>query len=68
MLIPGIGTALVEEIGRRDLPADVQQWPPDWREAYEERVAIMEYDGGLPPNDAAAKAEMCCRKLFQEMQ
>jgi len=30
--------------------------PPDWREAYEERAAIMEYDGGLPKERAEAAA------------
>lgn len=30
----------------------VDQLPPDWRAAYEERAAIMEYDGGLSPEEA----------------
>jgi hypothetical protein len=33
--------------------------PSDWRASYEERAAIMQYDGGLPKEhaDAAALAE-----------
>ena len=37
------------EIGPDDLP-------PDWRNAWEERAAIMEYDGGLPKEHAEAAA------------
>lgn len=28
--------------------AAVSQLPPDWREVYEERCAIREYDGNFP--------------------
>ena len=31
----------------------------DWRECYEERAAIMEYDGGLSREQAEAKALAC---------
>lgn len=30
--------------------------PPDWREAYEERAAIREYDGGQTRADAEREA------------
>jgi hypothetical protein len=30
--------------------------PPDWRDDWEERAAIMEYDGGLPKEEAEAAA------------
>jgi hypothetical protein len=35
------------------LPADL---PPDWHIAWDERAAIMEYDGGLPRERAEALA------------
>jgi hypothetical protein len=37
------------DIGPDDLP-------PDWRYVWEERAAIMEYDGGLPKEHAEAAA------------
>jgi hypothetical protein len=30
--------------------------PPDWHELWDERAAIMEYDGGLPREHAEAQA------------
>jgi hypothetical protein len=30
--------------------------PPDWHERWEERAAIMEFDGGLPRKQAEAQA------------
>jgi hypothetical protein len=39
----------VADIGPDDLP-------PDWRDDWEERAAIMEYDGGLPKEHAEAAA------------
>ncbi|MBN1320527.1 MAG: hypothetical protein JXA87_06780 [Thermoleophilia bacterium] len=40
-----------------DLPAKVADWPEEWREIWEERSAIMEYDGGLPRPEAKRQAE-----------
>lgn len=37
------------------IPSRITDWPDDAREAYEERAAIMEYDGGL----ARGMAEYC---------
>jgi hypothetical protein len=31
---------------------ELAHWPPDWREAWEERAAIMEYDANLPRDEA----------------
>lgn len=39
--------------------------PPEWRIEYEERAAIMEYDGGLPRYKAEGAA---LRIILQEMQ
>jgi hypothetical protein len=32
--------------------AELANWPPDWREVWEERAAIMEYDANLPRHEA----------------
>ena len=35
-------------------------WTPEgWRTFYEERAAVAEHDGGLPPAEAAARAYKC---------
>ncbi len=36
--------------------AAVASWTADWRELWEERAAIMEYDGGLPRDQAGRAA------------
>lgn len=35
---------------------DPRDWPEVRRDAWEERAAIMEYDGGLPREEAEAEA------------
>lgn len=44
------------------LPPNTADWPPRWRVIYEERAAIMEYDGVLPRQEAEQKAEQCVRE------
>ena len=44
-----------------NLPADVNDWPEDWRYVYEERAAIMEYDGNLTRQEAEQWAETIVR-------
>ena len=41
-----------------DSPAltDIDDLPMDWRIEFEERAAILEYDGGLSRNDADKQA------------
>lgn len=41
-----------------DLPAltDIDDLPMDWRIEFEERAAILEYDGGLSRKEADAQA------------
>jgi hypothetical protein len=39
-----------------DWRVELASWPPDWREAWEERAAIMEYDAGLPRDEAERSA------------
>jgi hypothetical protein len=53
---------------RGDLPAAVADWPADWREVFEERAAIMEYDGGLPRPEAEARAEELVREAHRRSQ
>jgi hypothetical protein len=45
--------------GRTSIP--VSKWTPgDWREYYEEKAAVLEYDGELPKDEAEAQAWECC--------
>lgn len=39
------------------LPPLVRQWPPEWRERYEERAGIKEFEGNLPREIAEQQAE-----------
>ena len=38
------------------LPPALGDWPPAWRDTFEERAAIMEYDGGLDRSEAERRA------------
>jgi hypothetical protein len=40
------------------------EWPDEWREAYEERVAIMIFDGGLTEAEARERALESVRREF----
>ena len=51
-----------------DLPADLGDWPKEWREAYEERAAIMEYDGGLSRSEAERLSEELQREAYKRQQ
>lgn len=37
-------------------PLDIDNLPVDWRIEFEERAAILEYDGGLTREDAETQA------------
>ncbi len=41
-------------------PGDDGWSPEDWRACYDERAAILEFDGGLPRTEAEARAFACC--------
>jgi hypothetical protein len=43
------------------LPADPAAWPDPWREAFEERAGIIEFDGGRPRAIAEQEAERLVR-------
>ena len=49
------------------LPADINLWPEDWREEYEERAAIMDKDfyGSLSRAEAEQWAETIVRAFYQ---
>ena len=46
------------------LPERWDAWPPEWREAVEERAGIMEFDGRLPRQVAEREAEVLVRGEF----
>ncbi len=48
-----------------DLPIDISDWPKDWQEEFEERVAIMECDGELVQQEAERQAEDIVRDAYQ---
>jgi len=48
-----------------NLPAALADWPAEWRERYEERAAIMEYDGSLPREEAEHRAQELVRESFR---
>ena len=47
------------------LPVCVSIWPPYWRERYEERAAIMQFDGGLDFGEAERRAEEMVRAVYR---
>jgi hypothetical protein len=44
------------------LPRLVSTWPAAWLDAYQERAAIMEYDGRMSRVQAERDAERECRE------
>ena len=48
----------------RKLPAKIDDWPEYWRDLYEERAGIMEYDAHMDKVEAERKAEEVTRELF----
>ena len=48
-----------------ELPEDIDCWPADWKEEFEERAAIMEYDGMLDRPQAEQWAETIVRAAFR---
>ena len=49
------------------LPLSIVAWPDQWRESYEERAAIIEYDGGLERRQAEHRAEELLREAFSRI-
>lgn len=48
------------------LTASFRRWPEPWREAFEERAALMEFHGCLPRAQAERLAEVLVRTAFEE--
>jgi hypothetical protein len=46
---------------------DIDDLPMDWRIEYEERAAILEYDGGLNRNEADAQALAEIKRRIQSL-
>jgi hypothetical protein len=44
------------------LPANIDRWPVLWREHFEERAAIMQFDGRLSRDQAELLAESEARR------
>ena len=60
----GVNLEIVRGLVRRHevtLPDDVNDWPEDWQDEFEERAAIMEYDGNLSRDEAEQWAETIIR-------
>ncbi|MBU4000655.1 hypothetical protein KKG29_05820 [Patescibacteria group bacterium] len=54
----------ISEKAQFDLPSTLDKQSEEWREAYEERAGIMEFDGKLPRPKAEKTAEECLRAAF----
>jgi len=50
---------------RTELPDRIADWPEPWREEYEERAAIMEFDGMLSRQQAEQWAETIVRAAYR---
>lgn len=46
------------------LPERREDWPEEWRDAWEERAAIMEFSAHLPRDVAEREAEVCVRQEY----
>lgn len=47
------------------LPASIQDWPLIWKEAYQERAGIMQFQGNLGKEEAEKLAEQDVRKMAE---
>lgn len=51
--------------GFADLPANLVEWPEEWQEAFDERAAIMQFEGKLDLVQAERRAEEVVREMFR---
>ena len=49
-----------------NLPAQIDRWPKLWRERYEERAGIIEFQANVSRGTAEFRAEQDVRKLAAE--
>ncbi len=45
------------------LPGELYKWPAIWQELWNERVGIMQFEGGMSEKQAKYEAERDIRKL-----
>jgi len=50
-----------------NLPAKITAWPSKWRELYEERAALIEFQANLSRQTAEFRAEQDIRKQASEL-
>lgn len=43
-------------------------WPQPWRDLYEERAAIMEFDGGLSREEAETQAYLIVSQMMTQQR
>ena len=48
-----------------DLPAVIDDWSDEWKESFDERAAILEFDGGLNRSTAEQRSEELQRTAFR---
>jgi hypothetical protein len=48
-----------------DLPVAIDDWPQEYREAYEEKAAVMEFEAGMDRTVAEKRSEELQRKAFR---
>lgn len=58
--LPGISIIEPDE-----LPENIADWPQDWQEEFEERAAIMEFDGHLIREEAEQWAQIIVRAFYR---
>ena len=51
---------------RQEVAEAISKMSPAFRHFFEERAAIMEYDGGLPREEAEKLALKATRELYKE--
>ena len=67
MTMPGIEKWRVrlQQFRQDELPTDIEDWPEDWQEKFEEQADIMEFDGGLTRQQAEEWAETIVRAFYK---
>jgi hypothetical protein len=48
-----------------ELPVYIEHWSREWREEFEERAAIMEFNGGMNRIEAETWAESIVRAFYR---
>lgn len=47
------------------LPVYREMWPKEWLELWEERAAVMEFEGGMPRKQAEKEAENDIHRIVE---